>query len=346
MRTEQNFRNVILLAFMAFISACSPKTSNQNTQFTTGNNDMQKTEEEWKEILSPEQFRILREKGTERPYTGAFLNHKEEGIYTCGGCGNELFADNMKFDSHCGWPSFDKEIEGGKILKIEDRSHGMIRTEIVCANCGGHLGHLFDDGPTETGLRYCVNSLSMGFKPSNGKNDIDSIVIGGGCFWCVEAVMQRIKGVEKVESGYSGGFIKNPTYKEICTGKTGHAEVLKVWFKPSEISLYTLLEIFMTTHDPTTLNRQGNDVGTQYRSVIFYSKEEQKETGEKIIRDLTQKEIFSQPIVTEVSKLLNYYAAEEYHQDYYNQNSSQPYCAAVISPKLSKLRALHAAYLK
>lgn len=346
MRNKQFIWSLLFLTFTAFISACSPKTSNQNKQYTTGNNDMQKTEEEWKEILSPEKYRILREKGTERPYTGALLNHKEEGIYTCGGCGNELFSDKMKFDSHCGWPSFDKEIEGGKILKIEDRSHGMIRTEIVCANCGGHLGHLFDDGPTETGLRYCVNSLSMDFKPSVGNSEIDSIVIGGGCFWCVEAVMQRIKGVEKVESGYSGGFIKNPTYKEICTGKTGHAEVLKVWFKPSEISLYTLLEIFMTTHDPTTLNRQGNDVGTQYRSVIFYSKEEQKETGEKIIRDLTQKEIFSQPIVTEVSKLTNYYAAEEYHQDYYNQNSSQPYCAAVISPKLSKLRALHAAYLK
>jgi methionine-R-sulfoxide reductase len=125
---------------------------------------MPKTESEWKEILTPEQFGILRMKGTARPGTGQFLYHKEKGIYTCGGCGIELFSSDMKFDSHCGWPSFDRELEGGKIKQISDFSHGMIRTEIVCARCGGHLGHLFDDGPTETGMRYCVNSLSLGFK--------------------------------------------------------------------------------------------------------------------------------------------------------------------------------------
>ncbi len=125
---------------------------------------MPKTESEWKEVLTPEQYGILRMKGTERPGTGQFLYHKEKGIYTCGGCGFELFSSDMKFDSHCGWPSFDRELEGRKIKQISDFSHGMIRTEIVCARCGGHLGHIFDDGPTETGMRYCVNSLSLGFK--------------------------------------------------------------------------------------------------------------------------------------------------------------------------------------
>jgi len=123
-----------------------------------------KTETEWKDQLSPEQYTVLRQKGTERPGTGEFLNHDEKGVYTCGGCGTELFTSDMKFDSHCGWPSFDREITGGKVKQIKDFSHGMVRTEIVCAKCGGHLGHIFDDGPTETGQRYCVNSLSLGFK--------------------------------------------------------------------------------------------------------------------------------------------------------------------------------------
>lgn len=123
----------------------------------------------WKNKLTPEQYYILRDKGTERPFTGALLSNKDKGIYTCAGCGNELFTDEMKFDSHCGWPSFDREIVGGKIKQTKDKSHGMIRTEITCAACGGHLGHIFNDGPTDTGMRYCVNSLSMNFKPEAEK---------------------------------------------------------------------------------------------------------------------------------------------------------------------------------
>ena len=130
-------------------------------------------EAEWKKILSPDQYEVLREKGTERPYTGAFYLHKEKGTYLCAACGNELFSSEMKFDSHCGWPSFDREIPGGKIRTYRDTTHGMIRTEIVCASCDGHLGHLFDDGPTETGMRYCVNSLSLDFKPETKKSSGD-----------------------------------------------------------------------------------------------------------------------------------------------------------------------------
>ena len=134
---------------------------------TMSNNDstkVEKTESEWKQLLTTEQYRVLREKGTEMPFTGKLLNNKEKGVYTCAACGNELFTNDMKFDSHCGWPSFDKEIAGGKIKTETDTSHGMIRTEIMCAKCGSHLGHLFDDGPTETGMRYCVNSVSLDFK--------------------------------------------------------------------------------------------------------------------------------------------------------------------------------------
>jgi len=151
-----------------FAGACnshSQQTTNQQTSNKMEDKDnLSKTEADWKKLLSPEQYRVLRDKGTERPGTGKFYKHAEKGVYVCGGCGNELFADEMKFDSNCGWPSFHSEIAGGKIKTILDTTHGMVRTEIVCAKCGGHLGHLFDDGPTSTGMRYCVNSLSLDFK--------------------------------------------------------------------------------------------------------------------------------------------------------------------------------------
>lgn len=164
---------ILLFSASLFFMGCSrAQTNSVNSQPNTATNvkeelpaeELPKTEDQWRAVLSAEQYHVLREKGTERAGTGQFLNHDENGVYTCGGCGTELFTSDMKFDSHCGWPSFDKEIEGGKIKKVSDYSYGMIRTEIVCTKCGGHLGHLFDDGPTETGMRYCVNSLSLGFK--------------------------------------------------------------------------------------------------------------------------------------------------------------------------------------
>ena len=162
---------LILLGVSLMLTSCAQKnaTAKKNNQSITmsNNNDttkVVKTEEEWKKFLTPEQYHVIREKGTESPFTGKLLLNKEKGVYTCAACGNELFTSDMKFDSHCGWPSFDKEIAGGKITTHVDSSFGMMRTEIMCAKCGGHLGHLFDDGPTETGARYCVNSLSIGFK--------------------------------------------------------------------------------------------------------------------------------------------------------------------------------------
>ena len=163
---------LILLAVCGMLTSCAQKnqtisSTNKTKSMDNNPNDttrVVKTEEEWKQFLTPEQYSILREKGTERPFTGKLLLNKEKGIYTCAACGNELFTSDMKFDSHCGWPSFDKEIAGGKIKTHIDSSYGMVRTEITCAKCGGHLGHLFDDGPTETGARYCVNSVSLDFK--------------------------------------------------------------------------------------------------------------------------------------------------------------------------------------
>lgn len=294
--------------------------------------------EQWKEKLTPMQYFILREKGTENPGTGTFLFHKEKGIYKCAGCGNELFTDTMKFDSHCGWPSFDREIEGEKIVQTEDLSHGMKRTEITCAKCGGHLGHIFDDGPTTTGKRYCVNSVALTFEPEKQK---DTITLGAGCFWCVEAVFENVKGVLSVTSGYSGGTIKNPTYKQVCTGKTGHAEVVNIVYNPTKISFQKLLEIFFTTHNPTTLNQQGADIGTQYRSAIFYHNKTQKQQAKKIIATLNKNKVFPSPIVTEVTPFDTFYKAENYHQEYYQLNKEQPYCKMVIKPKLDKFYKLY-----
>ena len=155
------------VTFMMINSSCQNSDQNKTKKLQTMNNDFQKTDAEWKKILTPEQYDVLRGKGTESPWTGEYNNHHQKGMYVCAGCGAELFSSEQKFDSHCGWPSFDNELGGGdRVKKVPDYSHGMIRTEIVCARCGGHLGHIFDDGPTNTHMRYCVNSLSLGFKPA------------------------------------------------------------------------------------------------------------------------------------------------------------------------------------
>jgi peptide-methionine (S)-S-oxide reductase len=170
--------------------------------------------------------------------------------------------------------------------------------------------------------------------------------LGGGCFWCVEAVFDELKGVERVESGYSGGANANPTYRQVCSGTTGHAEVVRVTFDPQVISFREILEVFLTTHDPTTLNRQGADVGTQYRSVIFYRDEEQKKVAEQVIEEFNAGNVWDAPIVTEVTPLKDFYKAEDYHQEYFKLNGEQPYCRAVIAPKVAKLRQHYQAKLK
>jgi len=164
----------------------------------------------------------------------------------------------------------------------------------------------------------------------------DTATFGGGCFWCVETIFQDLEGVEKVESGYSGGSTKNPTYEQVCTGTTGHAEVIQLTFDPSVITFGQILTVFFHVHDPTTLNRQGADAGSQYRSVIFYNSPAQKETAEKVIADITASKLWDDPVVTEISALGDYYKAEDYHQDYYNNNPEKSYCSFVIAPKIKK----------
>jgi peptide-methionine (S)-S-oxide reductase len=181
---------------------------------------------------------------------------------------------------------------------------------------------------------------------NNGSSRTEVATLGGGCFWCLEAVYQELRGVEKVESGYSGGDVPNPTYRQVCSETTGHAEVVQVTFDPNEVSYRDILEVYFTIHDPTTLNRQGADVGTQYRSVIFYHTEEQKRTAEEVISEIEAEGIWNSPILTEVVPLDEFYVAEDYHQNYFRNHGFQPYCQVIIAPKVAKFRKQHLERLK
>lgn len=182
-----------------------------------------------------------------------------------------------------------------------------------------------------------INTFIYGWNMQE-QNKLETATLASGCFWCTEAVFQKVKGVVSVESGYTGGTVVNPTYEDVCSGATGHAEAVQIKYNPDEISFYKLLEIFFKTHDPTTLNRQGADVGTQYRSAIFYHNAQQKEAALKVIKNLTDEKVFDKPIVTQVEKFEKFYVAENYHQDYYENNKYQPYCSFVITPKLEKFK--------
>jgi peptide methionine sulfoxide reductase msrA/msrB len=306
---------------------------------------VEKTEQEWKAILTPDQFRITRLKGTERPFSGELCSAFGPGRYSCVCCGNLLFDSAEKFESNSGWPSFTQPIAENAIAYHQDTAYGMVRIETLCSVCDAHLGHVFPDGPAPSGLRYCMNSeaLVKQEEETSGSKEA-SIVLGGGCFWCTEAVFQEVEGVTKVESGYSNGAQPSPTYEQVCTGKTGHAEVVKVTYDPGVISLEDILEIHLTTHNPTTLNRQGADVGTQYRSAIFYNNEQEKAIIDKVVADVKQS--FDDPIVTDIQPLETFYKAEAYHQNYYRNNPGNGYCAAVINPKLSKFRKKYVSKLK
>ncbi|TAJ14743.1 peptide-methionine (S)-S-oxide reductase [Marinilabiliaceae bacterium JC017] len=188
--------------------------------------------------------------------------------------------------------------------------------------------------------------LIAGFTMGIAAQQLETATFGGGCFWCTEAFFSELKGVHKVRSGYSGGEIENPTYREVCTGQTGHAEVIQIEYDVSVIGFTELLEVFFATHDPTSLNRQGADVGTQYRSVILYHSEKQKEIAQKVILELNGARVFEKPIVTEVAPFDVFYEAEDYHQDYFKNNANQPYCRVVIKPKLAKFRKVYQELLK
>lgn len=277
--------------------------------------------------LTPEEQRVILHKGTERPFTGKYYNHKEKGTYTCKQCGSPLYRSEDKFDSGCGWPSFDDEIPGA-VKRLPDADG--IRTEIVCANCGGHLGHVFlGEGFTPKNTRHCVNSISLNFIPAEDKAAIktEKAYFAGGCFWGVEYFFQKEKGVISTRVGYMGGHLKNPTYEDVCDGHTGHAETMEVVFDPSQTNYETLARLFFEIHDPTQVNRQGPDIGEQYRSEIFYVNDDQKLIAEKLIRILKDK---GYKVATRVTKADTFWEAENYHQSYYQKTGHHPYCHGYV----------------
>nr|WP_294773651.1 bifunctional methionine sulfoxide reductase B/A protein [uncultured Flavobacterium sp.] len=302
---------------------------------------------EWKKVLSPDLYAVARQADTERAFTGTMWKSETKGTYYCAACGLKLFKSDQKFVSSCGWPSFFEQDNKNSIVFKDDNSYGMRRIEALCGRCDSHLGHLFDDGPEPTGKRYCMNAISLDFVPdaSENKGNTETIVLGGGCYWCVEAVYEQLEGVTKVVSGFSGGKVENPSYEEVCTGTTGAAEVVEITYDKTKTNLDEIFKVFFTVHDPTTLNRQGADVGTQYRSVIFYKNEAQKKAAESIITELNQ-EVFGNRIVTTLEPYKAFYKAKDYHQNYYQNNKEQPYCQMVIQPKLEKFEKVFKDRLK
>ena len=266
--------------------------------------------------LSPEERKIIVDKGTEAPFTGEYNEFFEAGLFICRACRNPLYESNTKFNAGCGWPSFDDELEGAVVRK-EDFSAGRVRTEICCSKCDGHLGHVFEgEQITEKNTRHCVNSLSIQFK---SYKNLSKVYFGAGCFWSVEKLFKIQKGVYLSQVGYMGGDTENPRYKDICTGDTNHAEVVEVYYDEKVISFTDLLNIFWENHNPTTPNQQGFDIGSQYRSVVFYTSENQKKITEESI--LIQELNWNKTIVTEVIIAPIFYRAEEYHQNYLNKNN-------------------------
>lgn len=335
--------------FLLLVTSCNAQIGSENMTNQEKPNTI-----EYNKLTEAEK-RIILQKGTEYPNTGEYNKHYEDGTYICRQCNQQLYKSSSKFNSNCGWPSFDDEIDGAvnRILDSDGR-----RTEIVCSNCTGHLGHVFiGENFTAKNTRHCVNSISMKFIPkeqsipeiitSKEVTELDTITFGAGCFWCVEVLFQKLKGVSHVESGYAGGKIKNPTYKMVCQGNTGSVEVAQLVYDPKIISTETLIDIFFHVHDPTTLNRQGNDVGDQYRSVIFYHSTQQKEIAKNVLKRIDSSKLWNEPIVTTIESIYNYSSAEDYHQNYYNNNSStNGYCNMVIRPKVKKFKIKYADLIK
>jgi len=263
---------------------------------------------------------VVFEKGTEAPFTGEYENHFEKGVYVCKNCGIPLYTSNDKFDSGCGWPAFDDEIPGA-VLRQPDRDGR--RTEITCAYCGAHLGHVFQgEKLTSKNVRHCVNSVSLKFIPEGEKPQIDRMFFAGGCFWGVEHLFKGLEGVFDTRVGYMGGHLSNPTYEKVCMGLTGHYETVEVIFEPKKVDEIALVRYFFEIHDFTQENGQGPDIGEQYKSVIFYTNDHQKQVAEEIISELKKK----YKVATQLRRASTFWLAEEYHQDYYAKTGKAPYC--------------------
>ena len=294
---------ISLIGFLLLFS-CSARDVKQQKQLGKSNE------------LNAEEIRVIVNKGTERPFSGKYDKFYEKGIYTCKRCNAALFNSIAKFNSKTGWPSFDDAISGS----VREEKDGAYK-EIVCANCSGHLGHVFKgEGFTKKNTRHCVNSVSISF---TAEKKLGRAIFASGCFWGTEHFLQRAKGVISTTVGYTGGYVDKPTYKQVCSGRTGHAEAVEVIYDKNITNYEKLCKIFFETHDPGQLNRQGPDRGTQYRSGVFYIDEGQKKIAQKLIKQLTDKKV---KVVTEITKSEKFYKAEGYHQNWYLKVNKKPYC--------------------
>ena len=287
-----------------------------------------KEQTSWKQ-LTPEEERVIVHKGTETPFSGKYEHFYEKGTYTCKRCGAPLYRSESKFDAFCGWPSFEDEIPGAVLRRPDPDGE---RTEITCAACGAHLGHVFTgEGFTPKNTRHCVNSISMTFVPEEATQKTPEpaaaktakAIFAGGCFWGVEYHFQQVPGVLSTRVGYTGGRTENPTYKQVCQGDTGHTEAIEVTYDPTQTTYENLAKLFFEIHDPTQVNRQGPDVGAQYRSAVFYLDDQQKATTKNLIAQLRDK---GYDVATQVLPAGPFWPAEHYHQRYYEKKNATPYC--------------------
>jgi peptide methionine sulfoxide reductase msrA/msrB len=297
--------------------------------------------EELKRTLSPEQFQVTQQCGTEPPFRNAYWDNHKAGIYVDVTSGEPLFSSLDKFDSGTGWPSFSKPLDTDNILEKPDKAHGMTRVEVRSKHGDAHLGHVFDDGPGPAGQRFCMNSASLRFVPADKLNESgygqyaklfpevkqsqaaaktqatrETALLAGGCFWGMENIIRKIPGVLETEVGYAGGSLDSPSYESVSSGQTGHAETVRVVFDPSVITFAGLLDYYFRMHDPTTLNRQENDRGTQYRSAIFYESDAQRRTAEEVKDKVNRSGKWKSPVVTQIVAAGKFWKAEDYHQDY------------------------------
>lgn len=284
--------------------------------------------------LNEEEQRIIERKGTEAPFSGEYETHWEKGKYICRKCGADLYKSDDKFDSRCGWPSFDDAFEGA-VRRTPDPDG--VRVEITCNNCDGHLGHVFEgEGFTQKNTRHCVNSVSLVFVPPSEEGIADGsteeeeestqtelATFASGCFWGTEYHFQKVDGVIATSVGYTGGHVDNPTYEQVCSGTTGHREAVQVEFDPARVAYSDLVKLYFETHDPEQVDGQGPDRGSQYTSAIYVHSPEQRATAEELMEVLTNK---GYALATQLEEATTFYPAEEYHQSYYQKNGQSPYC--------------------
>lgn len=313
---------------------------------------------ELRERLSTTQYAVTQRGATEPAFHNEFWAEKRPGLYVDIVSGEPLFTSLDKFDSGCGWPSFTRPVDEAQIVERSDRTHGMIRTEVRSKLGDSHLGHVFPDGPHPTGLRYCINSASLRFipldqlesegygeyravldragvdagsraigpEPAHAPDGLSVATLAGGCFWGVEELIRQHPGVVDTQVGFAGGSTAHPTYRDVCNGDTGHAEAVRIVFDPARASYAEILELFFRLHDPTTLDRQGNDVGAQYRSAIFYHDEEQQKIAEEVRARVAASGRWRRPLVTEIVPATPFTDAEPEHQDYLQKNPSGYTC--------------------